>query len=379
MKQLNLASSLILTASAFAISMQGCSPSTTLQTPPADGGSNAAGTATTLGGNGGAGNGGTSSSATGGNTGSGAATATGGTPSLNTGGTPGLSTGGSPPLATGGHVATNTGGSPPVSTGGHVATNTGGSPPLATGGYVATNTGGSPPVATGGAVATSTGGAETTVPTSCTFGTALTVTDTNGYVSTAATATAGVCGGYGYAWTSACGGTGTTPTINPCNSSDITKCPTSTTTVTAFPTGAGLCTTGSAPICSDYSETLGFGFNLDQVSGASAAGTIAQTGTGLAITISATKWPAALRVQVSDNTTPTAVTYCDDISAKATGTTAVTVQIPWSSFNTTCWAPTTGTTLAASTLVTQVQLTIPSDKTTAYSFTNLCITGVTTY
>jgi hypothetical protein len=364
----------ILTVSGILGSLVGCSPEQTFSGPPqnnSQGGGNQTSSGTETGGanptTGGVSSQDTTAPAQGGAaTGGAAASATGGAANP-TGGTTGSGATGGTKATTGGTKAT---------TGGTKAT-TGGT--KATTGGTRASTGGR--VATGGAVSDPTGGAAATGGTTaavslteCTFGSALTVTTSDGYVSTAATAANGTCGGYSFSWTSQCSASATatgTTTISPCTDTSATKCPASITEKKFTPTG-GLCATGSISGCSDYSATIGFGFNLNQAPASSTTGTLAQSGTGLQIKFSGTK-PTSLRVQVSDDSGLTKGDYCYDIS---TGTSPV--KIPWGSFAYQCW-DTAAVPLPATALITKIQFIIPSAETKASSFSDLCITGVSSY
>ena len=359
MKQLKLASSLVLTASIVAIALQGCNPGSTLAPIPNQ---EAGGDVGTGGGGGGAANtggSGTTASTNPTTTGGYIGVATGGTPGLGTGGTPGLATGGYIGVATGGHIGVGTGGNPPSATGGNPPSATGGNPPSATGGNPPSATGGSP-------VTTGTGGAASN-PTDCTLSAspgALTV-NTDSYVAD------GTCGGYAFAFASigAKAAAGSV-TIAPC--SDTTQPGCAGATVTKFADTTKLCATGSVGVDPGYNSTAGFGFNMNQGPTSTTAGSMAQHGTGLQISFTAGTKPAVLRAQISNGTTD----FCYDISAKTSP-----VQIPWGQFNSACWdaAPAAANALPATAPIAKVQLIIPSDVTAVRTFSALCLTGVSTY
>ena len=364
-----MASSLILTASAVAISLQGCNPGQTLQPLPQSevgGNQSLGGEASTIGGGGGLPGGGATSGngGTPGNGGTTSALPTGGASVTATGGTNvGNPTGGNA-AATGGYGVTTTGGAKPTGGTTSVIGATGGYANTATGGYIATETGGAP-------IVTATGGAASN-PTDC----KLAASPGSFTVSGVAYVVDGTCEGYGFAFASKSGGdaAAAAPSISPCT--DKSGC-----TVTAFADTNKLCaTSGTVTPSSDYGATAGIGFALNQTP-TGTKGTMMPTGTGLQISFTVGTKPAVLRAQISDNAA-TPVSYCFDIS-----TATSPVQIPWASFNTTCWdlKATGSKAFASTTPISQVQLIVPGDGTgaapagTTRTFTNLCLAGVSTY
>jgi hypothetical protein len=374
MQRMKLASSLILTASTLVLSIQGCNPGSTLQQLPDQGGNQGGAGDTSVGGDTGVGtNGGTT----------GLPPATGGTTPVGpgTGGAPVVdNTGGSPMVATGGRVGGNTGGRQPTggkapATGGKGAATGGDNPGLPTGGDNAgLPTGGSGVITnpTGGTPATGATGGAASNPTDCKLAAAPGPLTVNGV----AYVVDGTCQGYGFAFASKSSGdaTATAPSISPCT--DKSGC-----TVTTFADTNKLCaTSGTVPPSSDYGATAGIGFALNQTA-AGTKGTMMPTGTGLQISFTVGTKPAVLRAQIGDNSA-TPVSYCFDISAATSP-----VQIAWAKFNTTCWDTTATGSKAFSTTtpISQVQLIVPGDGTgaapagTTRTFTNLCLTGVSTY
>jgi hypothetical protein len=107
----------------------------------------------------------------------------------------------------------------------------------------------------------------------------------------------------------------------------------------------------------------GFGFNLSTATTATTDVPVPLTGSGVTVSVSSLPTGADLRVQVKVG----AVSYC------ALMTTA-TQTIPWSSFNTTCWAPATGTALTGAPSTPNIQFQASSGKT-AGTF-DFCVTSV---
>ncbi|HJX62835.1 MAG TPA: hypothetical protein VJ860_02660, partial [Polyangia bacterium] len=107
----------------------------------------------------------------------------------------------------------------------------------------------------------------------------------------------------------------------------------------------------------------GFGFNLSTATTATTDVPVPLTGSGVTVSVSSLPTGADLRVQVKVG----AVSYC------AVMTTA-TQTIPWGSFNTTCWAPATGTALTGAPSTPNIQFQASSGKT-AGTF-DFCVTSV---
>jgi len=353
MKRTRTATSLFLTVSALFVVVQGCNTSTDLQQPPQStdggtdttttGGSPTVGPQTTGGSN-------TTPGATGGTVGN-----TGGAGNNNTGGTPGNPQGGA---ATGGKANNPTGGTPGNPQGGAA---TGGSPVATGGSPVIGATGGSPVItATGGSgVITATGGSPVTVGGATGANSGKVVTITNGKALGAMT-------GWGFIAR---------------GSLDPVTDPTCDAAKTAYPAGSGcvsttnwnsttaLCATGSVPALpatpTDADYKANFGINIGVGAAEATGGTLGQSFTS--VTISTTGAPATgLRAIVSVGATD----YCATLTS---GT-----AIPFTTFNTTCWTPTTAGALPAASVpnITQVQVQVTSGAA-AITVTNLCITGIT--
>ncbi len=349
MKRTYLASSLILTVSAVAFSMQGCNPGQTLAPLPAGGGDDNVGGDMSGNGGGGGTTGGTAATSNGGgnsNGGTATGSTTGGTSSVPgaTGGKAGT-TGGSPPGATGGAKPTGGTNSVTPATGGMVAVATGGMVTVATGGMVAVATGGSPVVAaTGGATAAGNSGKTVTFSPS---GKASGAMSGWAFVALGATDTVSVptCGSPAVAITGAA------------------QC----TTSTNWPT-AGICVTGSVP--PNPSPYTSWGINIGVDSTDPAGGGLGQTFSS--VTIAATGVPAGatFRYIIALGTGTSEVDYC----AAATPGTAVS----FSTFNTKCYdTPIDGTAYAGNgSDITGVQLQVVPGSATI-TVTSLCITGIT--
>jgi hypothetical protein len=107
----------------------------------------------------------------------------------------------------------------------------------------------------------------------------------------------------------------------------------------------------------------GFGFNLSPLSGVTASVPVQLSGSGISVTLSSLPTGATMRVQL----TVGAQQYC------AVMTTA-SQTIPWTSFNTTCWAPATGTALTGAPNATNIQFQA-SAGLTAGTF-DFCVTAL---
>jgi hypothetical protein len=192
----------------------------------------------------------------------------------------------------------------------------------------------------------------------------------SGQGSTGSTSTgpAGFNGGYftsgswhGYAWTSASGG----------NSSISPK------DFSAVGAGQALCASGSVAGLSDYSGVAQVGVNLNQAATTNAAvGTVTPGPGGLTISIT-NSGGSPLRVQIEG---PTGATDPNDRwCAVVNGSGG---YIPWSTFNTQCWA-TTGTAYNGTSPIASVSVLVPGAATGSIPF-NFCVnslaasTGATT-
>jgi hypothetical protein len=129
--------------------------------------------------------------------------------------------------------------------------------------------------------------------------------------------------------------------------------------------GSQICVSGTVPGDSTGQSGAFVGFNLSQANTVGATALPVVTG-GTGLSVSVTGTPASgLRVTIAADSTG-AVTYCANLPSGGTGT------IPWSQFNSKCWAPGTGTPFTAGNSIVAVQITIPSGPTsTSFDF---CLT-----
>ncbi len=360
MKQLKLASSLILTATTVAIALQGCNPGSTLAPIPNQeaggdqGTGGGGGGAASVGGSGGAAtNGGTTTTADGG------AKATGGTPTVGTGGTPPVGTGGTPGLGTGGFKA---------ATGGYIGVATGGNPPSATGGYIGVATGGNPPMATGGNPPAATGGTPVTTGT----GGATAVGNTG---KTVTFSSSGKASGAMSGWASVALGTLDAITDPTCGTAktaitNAAPCTTSTNWSTS-----GVCMSGSvpalpaSPTSADYTNNWGVSVGVGATD--PAGGGLGQSFTSVTITVTGSP-TAGLRAVVHRKSDPASTTYC----AVLTSATAIT----FTTFAVDCYngATAKGPFIAAADVPNIDNISVQvSSTSTAITVTNLCIASIT--
>jgi Glycosyl hydrolase family 12 len=150
---------------------------------------------------------------------------------------------------------------------------------------------------------------------------------------------------HGYAWTST---SGTGSTINPTDFSAVTA-------------GQPFCVSGSVAGLSDYSGTALLGVNVNQAEMPGAAiGTATPALDGVTISLT-NSGQSALRLQIQG---PTGDTDPNDRwCANVTGTGGF---IPWSSFNTQCWA--SGTPYDGESPIASVSLLVPGAATGSTSF-----------
>jgi hypothetical protein len=108
----------------------------------------------------------------------------------------------------------------------------------------------------------------------------------------------------------------------------------------------------------------GFGFSLSPQTTLTTSVPVQLTGSGVSVTLSSLPTGGATaRVQV----TVAGTQYCAAM-------TSASQTIPWSSFNTTCWAPATGTALAGAPNTTNIQIEASAGTTAgAYDF---CVTAL---
>lgn len=353
MKRTYLASSLILTVSAVAFSMQGCNPGQTLAPLPAGGGDEAAGG--DVSGNGGGGGegttGGTAATSNGGgnsNGGTTAATATGGSTTVAgpTGGKASGPTGGSP-SGTGG--ARPTGGAVTVGTGGMVTTATGGMVTVATGGMVTVATGGMVTVATGGATAVGNTGKTVTISSS------------------------GKASGAMTGWASVALGTADTitdPTCGTTKAAITNAAPCNTTTNWS---ASGICMSGSIPALAatnpDYTGNWGISVGVGATD--PAGGGLGQSFTSVTITVTGTP-TTGLRAVVHRVGDPVSTTYC----AALTSGTAIT----FTTFAVDCYNGTAavGPFITAADVPNIDNISVQVSSTSSLiTVTNLCIASIT--
>ncbi len=116
-------------------------------------------------------------------------------------------------------------------------------------------------------------------------------------------------------------------------------------------------TVGPATAANMYAGVMYMGFNVNQATGSTTAGTIAPTGTSLAVTFTKTSGPATIRVQLAAGSTR----WCAALTTSP-------ATIPYTMFNTACW-DNSGTAYAKQPIDT-VQLVIPgADAAAAFDVT----------
>jgi hypothetical protein len=128
----------------------------------------------------------------------------------------------------------------------------------------------------------------------------------------------------------------------------------------------GLCAAGTTG-AQDAAYTVwgaGFGFNLSPATTATTDVPVQLSGSGVSVALTSLPTGADMRVQVTVGGTA----YCAVM-------TAATQTVAWSSFNTTCWAPATGTALGGAPNTPKIQFQ-PSSTKTAGTF-DFCVTSVT--
>ena len=145
---------------------------------------------------------------------------------------------------------------------------------------------------------------------------------------------------------------------------------------TAAPTNFEMCPTTPCELCfagtvimdADYASTAYIGFNIGQPASGGAGGSVVPTGTGLRVTFSnGTGTPLRLQIANGDSA---AQRWCADITTSP-------AQVPYTSFNTTCWEPTTGTAYAK-TAIKAIQIIVPGDAAEDRPF-DVCINSVAEY
>ena len=128
-----------------------------------------------------------------------------------------------------------------------------------------------------------------------------------------------------------------------------------------------LCAAGTTAAQNPPTYTIwgaGFGFSLSPQTTLTTSVPVQLTGSGVSVTLSSLPTGGATaRVQV----TVAGTQYCAAM-------TSASQTIPWSSFNTTCWAPATGTALAGAPNTTNIQIEASAGTTAgAYDF---CVTAL---
>jgi hypothetical protein len=157
----------------------------------------------------------------------------------------------------------------------------------------------------------------------------------------------------GYAFASAFG---TTATITPmCDPTGAQPC--------FLTAGRQLCVRGNVGIDPATASGALLGWNLNQPMGSQVRGTVVTGGPGLTVRI-AGGIMNGLRVQIED----TVNKWCAPLPPGG-GT------IPWASFNTTCWTPTTGANYVAGTPIQDVAVIVPSTVSMAVPF-DFCLVTV---
>jgi len=111
----------------------------------------------------------------------------------------------------------------------------------------------------------------------------------------------------------------------------------------------------------------GFGFSLSTLTTATTETPVQLAGTGVTVTVTSLPTNADMRLQVKHYVGAVGTTYC------AIMTTA-TQTIPWTSFNTMCWAPATGVALTGPPNTSNFQFQA-SSRLTAGSF-DFCVTAL---
>ncbi len=129
-----------------------------------------------------------------------------------------------------------------------------------------------------------------------------------------------------------------------------------------------LCFAGTVIMDAAYSSTAFIGFNIGQPASGGTEGSVIPTGTGLTVTFSnGTGTPLRLQIANGDSA---AQRWCADITTSP-------AQVPYTSFNTTCWDPTAGTAYAK-TAIKAVQIIVPGDAAEDRPF-DVCLNSVAEY
>jgi len=259
-------------------------------------------------------------------------------------------------LGTGGSVAGASGSGGAGGTAGQASggqTSTGGTAVAGSGGSTGGTTGqaGSSGGATGGASSSATGGAGATGgTTTATGGVTATCTpvpkSTGGLSCPGGLCTVGAYSGYDFTFADKI-------------ASSVCMLPNSLC-------GAG--TVGAQNPAGGYTVWgAGFGFSLSTLTTATTETPVQLAGTGVTVTVTSLPTNADMRLQVKHYVGAVGTTYC------AIMTTA-TQTIPWTSFNTMCWAPATGVALTGPPNTSNFQFQA-SSRLTAGSF-DFCVTAL---
>jgi hypothetical protein len=107
----------------------------------------------------------------------------------------------------------------------------------------------------------------------------------------------------------------------------------------------------------------GFGFNLSPLATPTVPMPVQLSGTGVTVTLSSLPTGADMRVQVNVGGTH----YCATMTSPSQ-------TLPWTSFNTACWDPTTGTALTGAPNTSTLEFEASSG-TTAGTF-DFCVTAL---
>jgi hypothetical protein len=134
-------------------------------------------------------------------------------------------------------------------------------------------------------------------------------------------------------------------------------------------TGSGLCFSGTVGqvmnMMFNQDWGCGIGVNINQAMGMNPpANTMTLTGAG--ITVSSSPIPSCTTARLVLDSGGSS--YC---AALTPG-----VEIPWGSFNTTCWMPSGGTYLSGPPTSPAVKVQFVSNTTASCPFTNFCITQI---
>jgi len=136
------------------------------------------------------------------------------------------------------------------------------------------------------------------------------------------------------------------------------------TSVCFLTAGAQLCAHGNIAVDPGSTSGAVLGWNLNQPSGSAIRGTVPALGAG--VTVQVARMTAGLRVQIEDVNN---IIYCAPLPAGGAGV------IPWTSFNTTCWTPATGTNFTAGAALQDIAIVVPSSVSAPVSF-DFCLVDV---